>query len=323
LGQGNQIQQEYQDVTKEEAICQSAQETMNIIIDYNRETYKSIQQEEFETDKNLIDKVSSKNLITYLTRKNKVFMLCMMKPLTKNGLTTLSELIQSYEYKTDERLNKTMKIIISTFPETLVNISKCHNEEINSDTEDFIYMLIAPNMRKNIHSITVKELQVTLKNALKKIEALDVKNKLGIDNFDEENITRFRHNIYFRLVHNGFFTHVRMKKYRMRENDECPRCNMTETTKHLLCEKKIWKLFNDLMNHTENGQECINNYENVFRTCEEPAISIVKAKIIQALIQIERPINWNREKLLDTIKDLINVEEYNAVVSRSHFSSSE
>jgi hypothetical protein len=56
------------------------------------------------------------------------------------------------------------------------------------------YMLIAPNMRKNIHSITVKELQVTLKNALKKIKALDVKNKLGIDNFDGENITRFRNN---------------------------------------------------------------------------------------------------------------------------------
>ena len=328
-GQGNQIQQEYQDVTKEEAICQSAQETLNIIIDYNRETYKSIQQEELETDKNLIDEVSSINLKTYLTRKNKVFMLCMMKPLTKNGITTLSELIQAYEYETDERLSKTMKIIISTFPETLVNISKCHNEEINSDTEDMKYMLIAPNMRKNIHSITVKELQVTLKNALKKIEALDVKNKLGIDNFDEENITRFRNNcknpklrnIYFRLIHNDFFTRVRMKKYRMTKDDECPRCNMTETTKHLLWEcihvKIIWRLFNDLMNCTENGQECVNNYENVFQTCELPAISIVKAKIIQALIQIERPMNWNREKLLDTIKDLINVERYNAVVSRT------
>jgi hypothetical protein len=121
-------------------------------------------------------------------------MLCMMKPLTKNGITTLSELIQAYEYETDERLTKTMKIIISSFPETLVNISKCHNEEINSDTEDMKYMLIAPNMRKNIYSITVKELQVTLKNALKKIETLDVKNKLGIDNFDEENITRLRNN---------------------------------------------------------------------------------------------------------------------------------
>ena len=68
---------------------------------------------------------------------------------------------------------------------------------------------------------------------------------------------------------------------------------------------------------TENGQECVNKYENVFQTCELPAISIVKAKIIQALIQIERPMNWNREKLLDTIKDLINVERYNAVVSRT------
>jgi len=127
-----------------------------------------------------------------LARKNKVFMLCMMKPLTKNGITTLSEFIQAYEYETDERLSKTKKIIISTFPETLLNISKCHNKEINSDTEDMKYMLIAPNTRKNLHSITVKELQVTLKIALKKIETLDVKNKLGIENFDEENIIRFR-----------------------------------------------------------------------------------------------------------------------------------
>ena len=71
------------------------------------------------------------------------------------------------------------------------------------------------------------------------------------------------------------------------------------------------------MNCTENGQECVNNYENVFQTCELPAISIFKAKIIQALIQIERPMNWNREKLLNTIKDLINVEQYNAVLSRT------
>jgi hypothetical protein len=137
--------------TKEKAICQSAQETLNIIIDYNRETYNSIQQEEFETDKNLIDKVSSINLKTFLTRKNNFFILCMMKPLTKNGITTLSELIQAHEYETDERLTKTMRIIVSTFPESLVNILKCHNEEINSDTEDMKYMLTAPNTRKNIH----------------------------------------------------------------------------------------------------------------------------------------------------------------------------
>jgi hypothetical protein len=80
-----------------------------------------------------------------------------------------------------------MKIIISTFPKILVNISKCYNEEINSDNEDMKYMLITPE--KNLITITVKELQVTLKNALKKIDVLDVKNKLGKDNFDEENNT--------------------------------------------------------------------------------------------------------------------------------------
>jgi hypothetical protein len=79
---------------------------------------------------------------------------------------------------------------------------------------------------------------------VKKIDVLDVKNKLGIPKFDEENITRFRsnwksrklRNVYFRLIHNNFFTHVRMKKYRMTETDECPCCHMTESSKHLLWE---------------------------------------------------------------------------------------
>jgi hypothetical protein len=51
-------------------------------------------------------------------------MVCMIKPLTKNGITLLSELIQTYEYENDEKLIKTIKIIISTFPKILVNISK-------------------------------------------------------------------------------------------------------------------------------------------------------------------------------------------------------
>jgi hypothetical protein len=71
------------------------------------------------------------------------------------------------------------------------------------------------------------------------------------------------------------------------------------------------------MNHIKNGHECVNKYEDVFQTCEMPAISIVKMKTIQAIIQIERPTNWNKEKLLDTIKDLMNVERYNATVSRT------
>ena len=326
---GGCMRQEYPNVTEEESICKTAQETLNIIIDYNRETYKNILQEEYESDRNLINEVSSINLATYLKRKGKVFMVCMIRPLTRNGITTLGELTQAYEYETDEKLIKTMKIILSSFPEILINISKCFIEGINLDDEKLHYVLIAPNNRKNVNTITVKELQVTLKNALKKIEILDFNSKLGIDSFDENGITRFRsncknpklRNIYFRLIHNDFFTRVRMKRYKMTETDECPRCGLTETTKHLLweCEhvKHIWSLFNALMTQAANGKECIKKYEDIFQTCELPGACTVKMKIIQEMIQIERPMNWNREKLETIIKELIKIDKYNANVTRS------
>jgi hypothetical protein len=141
-----------------------------------------------------------------------------------------------------EKLTKTIKIFIASFPKALVNISNCYNEEINSENEDMKYMLIAPRTRKNLNTIAVKELQVTLKNALKKVYVLNVKNKVGMGNFDEDNITRFRsncknpklRNIYLRLIHNDFFTHVRMKKYKMKVTDKCLRCSLTETSRQFL-----------------------------------------------------------------------------------------
>ena len=328
-GQEKCIYQEYQTVTNEESICTSAQETLNIIIDYNRESYNKISPEEYETDKNLIDEVSSINLTTFLKRKKKVFLLCMLKPLTAMGITTLGELTQAYEYETDEKLNRTMLTILTAFPKTLKDISKCFCEDINSNSEKLNYMLIAPDTRKDINSIIVKELQVTLKTALKKIEALDFNKKLGIEKFEEENIMRFRincknsklRNIYFRLIHNDFFTHVRMKKYKMTEEDLCPRCRMTETSKHLLWEcahvRNIWSIFNNLMTQTNNDQETVNKYEDIFKTCINPGLCMIKIGIIRELVQIERPKNWTFEKLVKIISEIRDLEHYNAIQTRS------
>jgi hypothetical protein len=71
------------------------------------------------------------------------------------------------------------------------------------------------------------------------------------------------------------------------------------------------------MNQIANDQECINKYDDVFRTCELPGACTVKMKIIQEMIQIERPMRWNREKLETIIKELIKIEKYNANVTRS------
>ncbi len=79
------MHQEYPNVTEEESICKSAQETLNIIIDYNRETYQIILQDEFETDKNLIDKVSSSTW--QLTWRGKI--LNDLMPLYQGQLTNL------------------------------------------------------------------------------------------------------------------------------------------------------------------------------------------------------------------------------------------
>ncbi len=197
------------------------------------------------------------------------------------------------------------------------------------DDEKLHYVLIAPNNRKNVNTITIKELQVTLKNALKKIEVLDFNSKLGSDCFDEDGITRFQsncknpklRNIYFTLIHNDFFTHVRMKKYKMTETDECPICGLTETTKHLLweCEhnKQIWSLFNALMNQVGNYRECVKKYEEVFQTCQLPGICTVKMKIIQEMIQVEKTVNWNGEKPEMIIREIIKIEKYNATVTRT------
>jgi hypothetical protein len=97
----NTIKQEYHKITDKEDICSSAQQTLNIIIDHNREVYNTLTNDEFESARNLINEVSSLNLNTYLIRKGKMFIACILKQLTNNGITTLAELIQANEYVKD------------------------------------------------------------------------------------------------------------------------------------------------------------------------------------------------------------------------------
>jgi hypothetical protein len=65
------ITQEYPSISEDESICKSAQDTLNTLIDYNREIYKTIWEVEYEGNKNLIDEVSSINLKTFLKKRIK------------------------------------------------------------------------------------------------------------------------------------------------------------------------------------------------------------------------------------------------------------
>jgi len=311
--------QEYCKITNEEPICQSAQESLNLITDFNREQYKSINEEDFETDKLLINEISSINLSIYLRRKKHLFMACMLKPLETRGISSLGELVQNYEYEIDEKILKSMKLIMSCFPENLIKISKCFIEGINTIEETLNFIRIEENTWKSIDSVTAKEFQVVMKKILKKTEVTNFNQKLDIPDFNVENITKLRkkcqnsklRNIYFRLIHNDFFTHVRMKKYKMCQTDCCPRCGSIETSRHLLFDclhaKNIWNLYNQIV--TENT---VTKYEDLFHVGDSQSATTIKMKIIQELIQIERPKLWNIENIKTIIKNLLDIERFNA-----------
>ena len=165
-----------------------------------------------------------------------------------------------------------------------------------------------------------------MKTVLNRTENQDFNTRLGITSFKVENIERMRRtchnaklrNIYFRLIHNDFFTHDKMKRYRMTETDSCPRCGIKENLKHLIWEcthsKNIWKFFNEIMKEVDrHNSGSVESYEAIFEVSNAPSINMIKLKIIQELIQIERPKNWNKNNVIEVIKQLINLEKYNAI----------
>ena len=319
------LNQEYSNVTNKEDICSSAQHTMNLITDHNRELYKSFTYEEVITDKNLIDEISSINIRNFLKRKGKLFMTCIMKQLNTYGIETLAELVQSNEHVSDRNLVKSIQLILGSIPKSLVKIAENYNEDINSDYADLKYMLISANSRMAIDTITVKQLQVKLKLVLKRVDVTDFKNKLGVNEFDQVEILQFRkncknsklRNIYFRLINRDFFTHSRMFKYKMTNSDKCPRCGQIETIRHLLWDctqvKQIWNIYNTFMIKLGNEQDCVKKYDNVYSIGHTPATVLIKIKVIQELIQIVRPQNWNNKNMENLVAELVCNEKYIAL----------
>jgi hypothetical protein len=128
-----EIKQDYVDLTKSDMVCNIAQETINIITDHTRSFCEGLEDEEYENDRNLIDEIASIDINAYLTRKRRVFAICINKQLIKAGVETLGELVQSYEFEIDEKMIKIMKLTLANFPPKLIKISKCYNESIQGN----------------------------------------------------------------------------------------------------------------------------------------------------------------------------------------------
>ena len=327
LGYKDVVQQEYHSITKKEGVTRSAQITINDICDYTRESIK-MDLERYVNNIIATNLIASINIRTYLLRQNKILVQCLYTPLRNDGIEKLHELCTEEEIERERERLKRIRMVTVNFPVELIEIAGAYDENVNRDSLGLTHILMKDGSWKEIDKITTKELQWILKSALGKIESQDFCRKLGIDSFDKENIMKFRRqcknvklrHIYYRLISKDFFAKDRMYNRRMVSDNICLRCGGIETYRHLIWEcneaRRIWRVYNEYMDSIGHSEVKVEVYEEVFKVENISAVSTVKMKIIQEMIQIIRPISWNDERMKDIVMTLKSTELYNAGIVR-------
>ena len=121
-----------------------------------------------------------------------------------------------------------------------------------------------------------------------------------------------------RLVHKDIYTSVRLKKFGLKDSDECPRCKQTEDLEHLLKDcwytKVLWKKIGKLYSDTDNRRQRYNPNNLDFVV----GARLSKAKLKLHLEIIRRLCNKDRPILLPSalIKQAI---DYLVICDREHF----
>ncbi len=108
-----------------------------------------------------------------------------------------------------------------------------------------------------------------------------------------------------------------MLKFKMTDSDECERCGAEETTKHLLWDcpfsQLVWKNFNSILEEKKLTLDKIVSYEKIFDFGGTACTTLIKLKIINEFIQIERPKHLSESKIQALINLLIITEKYIAI----------
>ena len=219
-------------------------------------------------------------------------------------------------------------MVIVNIQSEMVEIAANYNENVNNDSVGLKYILTKEGEWVELVKVTTKELQRTLKVAKKKVSVQDFNIRLGITDYNKGNISKFRYqcknvklrHIYFRLISKDFFTMEKMFKYKMVNNDKCMRCAEVETYKHLLWEcgevQKIWETFNEFVSYINQHEDRVLEYKNVFEIGNQANINKIKIRIIQGMIQIERPKNWTMDNIVKLASEVKRIETYNYKTSK-------
>jgi hypothetical protein len=322
LGYNSEIQQEYDKIMKKEEVTRIAQIAINNLCDFTRSSITN-NLDKYINDINAVNFITATRINTYLLRQNKKLVHCVYIPLRNEGIEFLQEICQEEETERDREKLKRIRMVIVTIQSEMVELASTYNENVNNDSVGLKHIIIKGEGWMETSKISTKELQRTLKVAKRKVSVQDFNIKLGTKDYRKENISKFRYqcknvklrHIYFRLTTKDFFTMEKMFKYKMVDNNKCKRCGEVETYKHLLWEcreaKNIWHLYNEFVTNLNQNNERIQEYDNVFMAGNKGYVSKVKMKIVQEMIQIDRPRCWTIERIKEIANEINSIELYN------------
>jgi hypothetical protein len=60
---------------------------------------------------------------------------------------------------------------------------------------------------------------------------------------------------------------------------------------------------NGFTTNKNQQEETVQDYENIFKIGNMDAVSKVKIKIIEGMVQVEHPINWSIDNIIETTNE--------------------
>ena len=130
--------------------------------------------------------ISSINVKNYLKKKGRLLASCVYNNSLKE-YETLLDLVREAETERDRKKSKVMEMVLMNFPVEFRQLALSFNDDVN-ETNQFIQSIqLSDGNWINLVDATVKQLQITMKIAKGKITTPDVKKKIGIDQFDNNN----------------------------------------------------------------------------------------------------------------------------------------
>jgi len=245
----------------------------------------------------------------------------MINRLKTKGINTIQELHYEKENPTHTNIRLDCLLVYSKIPEswrTLLRKSKKSHADVNTN---FSFSL---NKAKPLINIKQKEIYIRLSNhfGINDItNFINSKHELNMGNVNKvfsniKSITSIKalQNVQYKLLHNVYPTQMHLCRWKIKENDLCAVCNVTETLKHAIYEcnlaKESIKNFEFIINRTLNVNIKLT-YADVLLGISTTKTNNVLLKADQLLIDelliiIKRAIILQREnKRILSINELI------------------